>query len=712
MSRQPVMNQLGAVYLLAIAVLIALIAYPLNASAAPKADTAKTDASEPQSKPAHEPKRIKQGKDGVVVLPARDVVVHGKTVRYEPDKNTIGYWTKPDDWVSWELEITHPDAFTIEMFEACGRGSGGSHYTVEIADQKLTDQVPDTDSFRNFRTRKIGQIKIDKPGNYTLSIRVDDKPGLAVMDLRTVTLKPPKADKPEPARAEKPAPGKADDAKPQAGKPEAGKTESATAAADKWMTDLDRAKEVAAKEGKDLLINFTGLAWCGNCERLEREVLTTDKFAPAAKQFVLVRLDYPPASDYHGTLCGPIAERLPNEPPPPHVAWRTVYHVDAFPTIFLADLTGRPYATMGDDGKGPTEYLEHIRQLRKIHDKRDAGFASAAKLAGIERAKALADALKALQGGFANQTDVYNADPLVRFYRVEIDTVMRLDADGAAGLRPHFANVLKAEERRADEDVFYHELKAKFDTRGIDETLRLLDKRIAEAGSIEIRNSARRARMVSLEWASRDEEALAAARELAADESYSAEDRRFMRTRIAYDLGRIHRDDEALATYDELIAEAGSDPQQVFWYLHDKADLVLEPANRFADALDVWNAAVKLVKPDKPEWRDAQGRRMHLLARLGRADDAWAAYALLSTSKFYSPLDRAGCLADMAEMLDTQGSRAAALDAAIKAQKALNSEAMALDGAAAARVQSVIDNVTRPKPDRASETTVPGNSKP
>src|SRR4029077_19850468 len=175
----------------------------------------------------------------------------------------------------WELEITHPDTFTVEMFEACGRGSGGSHYTVEIADQKLTDQVPDTDSFRNFRTRKIGQVKIDKPGNYTLSVRVDDKPGLAVMDLRTVTLKLPKADNLE-------------EAKPQAGKPEPGKTEAAKSAAEKWMTDLDRAKEVAAKEGKDLLINFTGLAWCGNCERLEREVLTTEPFAPAAKQFVLV----------------------------------------------------------------------------------------------------------------------------------------------------------------------------------------------------------------------------------------------------------------------------------------------------------------------------------------------------------------------------------------------------------------------------------------
>jgi hypothetical protein len=196
------------------AIFVSLIAVTssLGAADAPKADSAKSDASQAPQKPAREPKRIKQGKNGSVVLQARDVVVHGTTVRYEPDKNTIGYWTKPKDWVSWELEITEPGTFTVEMFEACGRGSGGSHYTVEIVDsnptrergseQTLTDQVPDTDSFRNFRTRKIGEVKIEKPGNYTLSVRVVDKPGLAVMDLRTITLKPPPAEKSEDAKAE------------------------------------------------------------------------------------------------------------------------------------------------------------------------------------------------------------------------------------------------------------------------------------------------------------------------------------------------------------------------------------------------------------------------------------------------------------------------------------------------------------------------------
>ena len=154
-------------------VLFATSASSLRASdtpnpAAPKADTAKTDGSQPQPKPGREPKRIKQGKDGSVVLSARDVVVHGKTVRYEPDKNTIGYWTKPDDWVSWELEVTHPDTFTVEMFEACGRGSGGSHYTVEIADQAMCDFVR--------QRRQAGRLHVVSPRGRQTGPRRDGPP--------------------------------------------------------------------------------------------------------------------------------------------------------------------------------------------------------------------------------------------------------------------------------------------------------------------------------------------------------------------------------------------------------------------------------------------------------------------------------------------------------------------------------------------------------
>ena len=124
------------------------------------------------------------------MLHAKDVTIHGSRVRFEPEKNTIGYWTRAEDWVSWDLAIKQPGKFEIELLGACGQGSGDSRYTLTVGDQSLEDKVPDTGSFRTFRLRKIGIVEINKAGDYTLSVRPTSKPGLAVMDLRLIALRP------------------------------------------------------------------------------------------------------------------------------------------------------------------------------------------------------------------------------------------------------------------------------------------------------------------------------------------------------------------------------------------------------------------------------------------------------------------------------------------------------------------------------------------
>jgi hypothetical protein len=135
---------------------------------------------------------IRQAVDGSVILRAKDATTHGTTIRYEPQphKNTIGYWTKADDWVSWDFKLRTPGSFTVELTQACGKGSGGSDYTVTIGEQTLIDKVPDTGAFTNFVNRKIGTVKLDKPGDYTVSVKPITKPGPAVMDLRAITLIP------------------------------------------------------------------------------------------------------------------------------------------------------------------------------------------------------------------------------------------------------------------------------------------------------------------------------------------------------------------------------------------------------------------------------------------------------------------------------------------------------------------------------------------
>src|SRR5947207_5748171 len=91
----------------------------------------------PSTRPTTRP--IVQAADGVILLHARDVTVHGTTVRYEPqpNKNTVGYWTKKEDWVSWDFVVERAGKFEVIALQGCGKGSGGAEVQFAFEDQKL-----------------------------------------------------------------------------------------------------------------------------------------------------------------------------------------------------------------------------------------------------------------------------------------------------------------------------------------------------------------------------------------------------------------------------------------------------------------------------------------------------------------------------------------------------------------------------------------------
>ncbi|QYY35668.1 thioredoxin family protein [Ruficoccus sp. ZRK36] len=68
-----------------------------------------------------------------------------------------------------------------------------------------------------------------------------------------------------------------------------------------WVTDFKGALELAKKENRPVLIDFTGSDWCGWCKKLDREIFSKDAFKEYAKDnLVLLYLDFPsgkPQSD-------------------------------------------------------------------------------------------------------------------------------------------------------------------------------------------------------------------------------------------------------------------------------------------------------------------------------------------------------------------------------------------------------------------------------
>jgi thioredoxin-related protein len=165
-----------------------------------------------------------------------------------------------------------------------------------------------------------------------------------------------------------------------------------TAAGDEWMTDFEAAKQKAAAENKDLLVDFTGSDWCGWCIKLVDEVFKHDAFKKGvADNFVLVELDFPQDKS-----------KLDESTQKQNEILQEKYSIQGFPTILLLDDQGRPYAQTGYQAGGPEKYLVHLDKLLAIKTKRDEALMAAEKLEGPAKAKSLVEALKLLPEGQLN----------------------------------------------------------------------------------------------------------------------------------------------------------------------------------------------------------------------------------------------------------------------------------------------------------------------
>lgn len=134
---------------------------------------------------------IFQGPNGALSLPASLAEVHGSMLRYEPPphKNTLGYWTRAEDWASWDVLVEKPGDFRVILRHGCGNGSGGSEVDFTIAGKSLPFTVKETGGFQNWEETNLGTVSLPA-GRHTFSIRPKVKKGAAVMDVQLVTLQP------------------------------------------------------------------------------------------------------------------------------------------------------------------------------------------------------------------------------------------------------------------------------------------------------------------------------------------------------------------------------------------------------------------------------------------------------------------------------------------------------------------------------------------
>lgn len=114
-----------------------------------------------------------------------------------------------------------------------------------------------------------------------------------------------------------------------------------------WLTNVDEAIELAKKENKSVMIEFTGSDWCPPCIKMKKEVFSKDEFLKgASEKFVLVHLDFPRGDKELKEKNQPMAEK---------------YKIEGFPTVILLDAEGKEF-TRFFASRYPTveDFLAHL----------------------------------------------------------------------------------------------------------------------------------------------------------------------------------------------------------------------------------------------------------------------------------------------------------------------------------------------------------------
>lgn len=135
-----------------------------------------------------------------------------------------------------------------------------------------------------------------------------------------------------------------------------------------FLSDPDKALELAARENKPLMISFFAV-WCPPCNMLDHEVISSKEFSEAAKDFVKLRLDVDAEASW------PLKAR---------------YQVGGYPTVVFANAKGdellrvvgyRPKAEFLSELK--TAWNLRTESLASLTTKADAGNTEAAQRIGL-----------------------------------------------------------------------------------------------------------------------------------------------------------------------------------------------------------------------------------------------------------------------------------------------------------------------------------------
>ena len=131
--------------------------------------------------------------EGRFRLPARTALIQGRQLRYEPERNALGWWRTSSDTAIWRISISESATFEVRVTAACPASDAGSPFTIRFTDETggavaLQSKVVPTDSWDDHRARSIGIVSL-VAGDHLVIVESGRITG-PLMKLRSLELVP------------------------------------------------------------------------------------------------------------------------------------------------------------------------------------------------------------------------------------------------------------------------------------------------------------------------------------------------------------------------------------------------------------------------------------------------------------------------------------------------------------------------------------------
>ena len=136
----------------------------------------------------------------MVILEARNAQLIGKQIVYIQERDRIGWWVNPKDFVQWEQKLKKGKYKVALLYSAYHFDTPRSTFCVGVFSphsakpiSSCTFSLEGTGSWENWREVDVGYISVPLDGLYTIRLFVLRKlgrPEMGIIDVRKITLEP------------------------------------------------------------------------------------------------------------------------------------------------------------------------------------------------------------------------------------------------------------------------------------------------------------------------------------------------------------------------------------------------------------------------------------------------------------------------------------------------------------------------------------------